>query len=172
MKTVLKTLSLLLLGVWLGAAIFFSAAVAPNVFGVLRGAELPNASTLAGSVVNRLLAIINKGGLEIGLFLLVVSFFLTRGQKLMIRIAEMFSLAIMTIMTGIGHWVVAARIAALRTAVQLPIDQIAPTDPRRIEFDSLHRYSVVMLSVAIIAALLAFVLRSLPDRKSTRQPSP
>ena len=163
-KTLLRTISLLLLGVWLGAAIFFSAAVAPNVFAVLRGAELPNAATLAGSVVTRLLAIINKGGFEIGLFLLVISLFTTRGQKPMRRIAEMLSLAIMAIMTAIGHWVVAARLATLRAAMQLPIDQIAPTDARRIEFDSLHRYSVAMLGVAIVAALIAFVL--IASRKS------
>lgn len=165
-RTFLRTVSLLLLGLWLGAAIFFSAAVAPNVFGVLRGAELPNAATLAGSIVNRLLAIINKGGFEIGLLVLVISFFTTRGQKSIRRIAEMLSLAIMAIMTAIAHWVVAARLATLRAAMQLPIDQIAPTDPRRIEFDSLHRYSVVMLSVAIVAALIAFLLIASRKHKS------
>jgi hypothetical protein len=164
LRAFLRTLSLLLLGLWLGAAIFFSAAVARNVFAVLRGAELPNAATLAGSVVTRLLAIINKGGFEIGLFVLVISFFTTRERTSMRRIAEMLSLAIMAIMTAIGHWVVVARMATLRAAMQLPIDQIAPSDARRIEFDSLHRYSVVMLSVAIIAALLAFVL--IANRKS------
>ena len=158
MRTFLRTVSLLLLGLWLGAAIFFSAAVAPNVFAVLRGAELANATTLAGSVVTRLLAIINKGGFEISLFVLVISFFTTRGQKLIRRIAEMLSLGIMAIMTAIGHWIVAARMGTLRAAMQLPIDQIAPTDPRRIEFDSLHRYSVAMLGVAIVAALIAFLL--------------
>lgn len=158
MRTFLRTVSLLLLGVWLGAAIFFSAAVAPNVFAVLRGAELPNATTLAGSVVTRLLAIINTGGFEIGLFVLVVSFFMTRGQKSIRRIAEMLSLAIMAIMTAIGHWVIAARMATLRAAMQLPLDQIAPSDTRRLEFDTLHRYSVAMLGVAIVAALVAFVL--------------
>jgi hypothetical protein len=165
-STFLRTVSLLLLGLWLGAAIFFSAAVAPNVFAVLRGAELPNTSTLAGSIVTRLLAIINKGGFEIGLFVLVISFFMTRGQKSISRIAEMLSLAIMAIMTAIGHWVVAARLATLRAAMQLPIDQIAPADPRRIEFDSLHRYSVVMLGVAIVAALIAFVLRASRNDRS------
>lgn len=167
-RTILRTVSLLLLGVWLGAAIFFSAAVASNVFAVLRGAELPNAATLAGSIVTRLLAIINKGGFEIGLFVLVVSFFMTRGQKSIRRLAEMLSLAIMAIMTALGHWVVAARMATLRAAMQLPIDQIAATDPRRIEFDSLHRYSVVMLSIAIVAALIAFVLIASRNDRSQR----
>ena len=171
MRTVFKTISLLLLGLWLGAAIFFSAAVAPNVFGALRAAELPNASTLAGTVVARLLSIINQGGFEIGLFVLVISFFTTRGRKLLPRFAEMLSLAIMAIMTGLGHWVVGARLAALRVAMELPVDKIDPTDPRRIEFDSLHRYSVVMLSVAIISALIGFVLVASRTNKSESRPA-
>ncbi|HEY3104843.1 MAG TPA: DUF4149 domain-containing protein [Pyrinomonadaceae bacterium] len=160
MKRLLNTISLLLLGLWLGAAIFFSAAVAPNLFAVLRGAELPNANALAGTIVTRLLAIINRGGFEIGLLLLVISFFATRAHTTLRRFAEMISLAIMAIMTGIGHWVVAARMAALRAAMQIPIDQVAPADPRRLQFDNLHRYSVAMMAVAIVAALIAFVLNA------------
>jgi len=160
MRRLLHTISLLLLGLWLGAAVFFSAAVAPNLFAVLRGAELPNANALAGTIVTRLLAIINRGGFEIGLLLLFISFFATRGQTRLRRFAEMISLAIMAIMTGLGHWVIAARMTALRAAMQLPIDQIATTDPRRVQFDSLHRYSVSMMAVAIVAALIAFVLNA------------
>jgi hypothetical protein len=154
----LKTLSLLLLGLWLGAAIFFGAAVAPNLFNVLRGADLTNANALAGTIVTRLLAIINRSGFEISFLLLVLSLFATRGAKPALRLVEVISLAIVAIMTGLGHWVIAARMLALRTAMQLPIDQIAPSDPRRIEFDSLHRYSVTMMGIAIVAALVAFVI--------------
>jgi Domain of unknown function (DUF4149) len=158
MKRILRVISLLLLGVWLGAAIFFSAAVAPNVFAVLRDAGLANANTLAGSVVNRLLTIINQGGFEIALFVLVISYFILRTRKRLARFAGMISLAIMAIMTGLGHWVIGARLAALRAAMQVPIDQIPLQDPRRIEFDSLHQYSVAALGVAIIAGLVGFVI--------------
>ena len=78
----------------------------------------------------------------------------------------MISLAIMAIMAAIGHWVIAVRLAALRTAMQLPIDQIPAADPRKIEFDRLHRYSVIVLSVAIVAALIAFVLIASRANKS------
>ena len=154
----LTILALLLLGIWLGAAIYFSAAVAPNVFSVLRGAALPDANALAGSIITRLLGTINRVGFEIGVFLLVMSFFITRGHKKWVRVAEMLSLAIMAIMTGIGHWVIAARMSALRAAMQLPIDQIAADDPRSIAFNGLHRYSVLALSIAMIAALVAFMV--------------
>jgi short subunit fatty acids transporter len=164
----LTVLALLLLGIWLGAAIFFSAAVAPNVFSVLRGAEVSNANTLAGSIITRLLAIINHGGFEISVFLLVMSFFITFGQKRWIRFAGMISLAIMAIMTGIGQWVIAARMTALRASMQLPVDQIALEDPRRVAFNHLHGYSVAAMSVAMIAALVAFIITA----SRTSKPAP
>src|SRR6185295_258937 len=102
------------------AAIFFSAAVAPGVFSVWRGAGLTSANALAASIVTRLLAIIHHGGFEISVFLLVMSFFTTRGQSKWVKVSGMISLAIMALMTGLGHWVIAARMSALRASMQLP----------------------------------------------------
>lgn len=167
MEGFLRAVSLLLLGMWLGAAIFFGAAIAPTLFNVLRGADLTNANALAGSIVTRLLAIINRGGFEISLLLLVISFFATRGVKPLVRFAEMISLAIMAIMTALGHWVIVARMLALRTAMQLPIDQIAPSDPRRVAFDNLHRYSVTLMGIAMVAALIAFFMIATRPRITT-----
>src|SRR5215510_12613575 len=119
---IIRILALLLLGIWLGAAAFFSASVAPNVFGVLRRADLANASSLAGSIVSPLLSTLNRAGFEIAIFLLVMSFFLTVGQTLIRRAAHLISLGVVAIATGVGHWYIAARIATLRAAMALPID--------------------------------------------------
>ena len=151
---------------WLGAAVFFSASVAPNVFRVLRGTDLTNASSLAGSIVSPLLSTLNRAGFEIAIFLLVMSFFLTVGQNIIRRVAHLISLAVLATTTGVGHWVIAARIATLRTAMALPIDQISPSDERRIAFDSLHRYSVLLFAVAIVAAAVAFVLMAFNATRS------
>lgn len=168
----LTGLALLLLGVWLGAAIFFSAAVAPSVFSVLRGADLANANAIAGSIITRLLTIINQGGFEISLFLLVIGFFTTYGQSKWVRYTRIISLAMMVIMTGIGQWVIAARMSALRAAMQLPIDQIAADDPRRVAFNNLHRYSVLLLTVALCSGLTAFILTAVRASRSPDEPSP
>ena len=162
MGTVVGYLRLLLLGLWLGAAVFFGAAVAPAVFGVLRGAQLSNANELAGMMVQRFLAIINRGGFEISLFLLVTGYFVSKRQSRLIRFAEMISLAIMAIMTGVSHWIISARMMALRAAMQAPIDQIAGNDTRRIAFDALHGYSVAAMGVAILAGLAAFLIMARP----------
>src|SRR2546423_12560833 len=103
MERFLRAVSLLLLGAWLGAAIFFGAAVAPNLFNVLRGADVTNANALAGSIVTRLLAIINRGGFEISLLLLVLGLFATRGARPLGPFGRIISLAIVAIFTGLGH---------------------------------------------------------------------
>ena len=167
----IKILALLLLAMWLGAAVFFSASVAPNVFGALRHADLPNASSLAGSIVSPLLSTLNHAGFEIAIALLVMSFFLTAGQSTSRKLAQMISLAILAAATAVGHWVIAARIAALRAAMQVPIDQISPGDERRVAFDSWHRYSVLVFAIAICATAIAFVLMAL-DLKVVRKDLP
>ena len=141
---------------------FFGAAVAPAVFGVLRGAQLSNANELAGMMVQRLLAVINRGGFELSLFLLVTGYFMTKKESRLARFAEMISLAIMAIMTGVSHWIISARMLALRAAMQAPIDQIAGKDPRRMAFDALHGYSVAAMGVAIIAGLFALLIMARP----------
>jgi len=152
----------LLLGLWLGAAVFFGAAVAPTLFGLLRGAQLPNANELAGMMITRILATINRGGFEISLFLIVTGYFLSKKENQLMRFAEMISLAIMAIMTGVSHWIISARMLALRTAMQAPIDQIASSDPRRVAFEVLHRYSVAAMGIAIVAGLVAFLIIARP----------
>ena len=144
---------------WLGASIFFGAAVAPALFGVLRSAGLANANELAGSVVTRLLGFINRGGVEIALFLFITAFFVNRNRSRVAQVAEVISIAIMAIMTGVSNWIISARMMALRASMGT-IDQVSPADARRIEFDSLHRYSVRVMGVALVAALIAFIIAS------------
>lgn len=162
MTSIIRCLRLLLLGLWLGAAVFFGAAVAPTVFSVLRGAQLSNANELAGMMITRILATINRGGVEIGLFLIVTGYFLSKTESRLMRFAEMISLAIMAIMTGVSHWIISARMLALRAAMQAPIDQIASSDPRRVAFDALHGYSVTAMGIAIVAGLAAFLIIARP----------
>ncbi len=148
----------MLLAVWFGAALFFSAVVAPAAFGVLRSYGLPNASEIAGAIVTRSLSVVNVSGFVVAL-LLLVTLFLRRSSAGRGSIkAEGIFLGLIALGTGVGHWVIAARMRAIRAALELPIDQIAADDSRRIAFNSLHGYSVNALSLAMIAALVALVL--------------
>lgn len=143
---------------WLGAALFFGAVVAPAAFGVLRSFGLPNASEIAGAIVTRSLGVVNIAGFVIALILLLTAFVKRGSQARFSFIVECVCIALIAVTTSVGHWVIAARMRALRTAMVLPIDQIAADDSRRIAFNALHGYSVNALGIAMIAALVALVL--------------
>jgi hypothetical protein len=149
---------LILLACWFGAAFFFGAVVAPAAFGVLRSFGLPNANEIAGSIVTRSLSVINIGGFLISLLLLITLLIKRHTSSRLTFILECICVAIIAFTTGIGHWVIAARMRGLRAAMILPIDQIAADDARRIAFNNLHGYSVNALGLAMIAALVAMVL--------------
>lgn len=154
---ILNDLRLLLIGLWLGAAVYFSSVVAPSVFAVLRGFFLINIGEIAGTLVTRTLSVVNISGFVVGLFLLVTMFTVGRGLGRRSYILELASLLVVAISTGAGQWVIAAKMRALRVAMVLPIDQMPLADPRRVAFNRLHGYSVTALSVAMIAALIAFL---------------
>lgn len=148
---------------WLGAALFFGAVVAPAAFGVLRSFGLPNASEIAGSIVTRTLGVINVAGFVIALLLLVTALLRRQAQSRMGLIIELVCFGVIALTTALGQWWIAARMRALRAAMELPIDQIAATDPRRMEFNALHGYSVKALGIAMIAGLVALVLMGRKD---------
>ena len=148
----------MLLAAWFGAALFFGAVVAPAAFGVLRSFDLPNANEIAGTIVTRSLSVINVAGCILAL-LLLVSLLVWRGSIGRTSfVVQCVCLIVIALATSLGHWLIAARMRALRVAMVLPIDQIAANDPRRVEFNSLHGYSVNALGLAMIAALVALVL--------------
>ncbi len=149
---VVQDVRLLLIAVWLGAAIFFSFAVAPSAFAVLPAREL------AGNLVTRTLGIVNVAGVVISLLLIASSF---SGRELQGRRAwllEVCALALVALTTFIGHWVINARLLALRHAMGRPIDEVAASDPLRVAFNSLHGYSVVALSIGMLAGIVALLV--------------
>jgi uncharacterized protein DUF4149 len=147
-----------LLAAWFGTALFFGAVVAPAAFGVLRSFDLPNANEIAGTIVTRSLSVINIAGFLISLLLLATLILWRNSSSRISFIVQCVCLAVIAFATSVGHWVIAARMRALRAAMVLPIDQIAADDARRVAFNSLHGYSVNALGLAMIAALVALVL--------------
>lgn len=145
-------LRIFLVALWLGAALFFSFAVAPAAFGTLPQREL------AGAIVNKTLAVVNYSGFIVGLILLISSFYAPQtagGTKLS---AERISAAVITVLCGFGQFVIGARLHNLRLQMGRPIDEIAVDDPLRIAFNDLHGYSVIILTVAMISAIILFFL--------------
>ncbi len=159
---------LVLPGMWLGAAVYFSAIVAPSAFAVLRSYQSFNAGEIAGAIVNRNLAAINLSGFVIGVVLFVTGFIRFRKVPLPSFLIEMVGVTVLSVATAVGNWIIAPKLRSLRLTLQVPIDQLAVTDPRRISFDKLHAYSVKALSVAMIAALLGLVMITLRAQRDAK----
>lgn len=155
---VVRDVRLLLMALWLGGAVFFSATVAPSAFGVLRARGVAYANEAAGSIVTRTLSVLNTGGFIIALLLLASAFLFRQSVKRRAFLAEIISLSVIAITTGVGQWIIAARMLDLRAAMGRPIDDVAIDDPLRVSFNSLHGYSVTALGIAIIAAAVALLL--------------
>ena len=148
----LSDFRILLLGLWLGAACFLSFAVAPSAFAVLPSRES------AGAIVNRTLAIVNYSGIIIGLILLASSF-LPKPNYNRVRLwIERLLLLVTTAACAFGQFVIGWKLQNLRAQIGRPMEEIALDDPLRIAFNDLHGQSVTVLSVAMIAALIAFFL--------------
>ncbi len=141
-----------LLALWLGAAVFFAAAVAQSAFAVLPSREL------AGAIVNRTLAILNYGGMIIGLLLLASSIFDKEKVNRLKLWIEQGLLLFLTAACAFGQFVIGARLHDIRQQIGRPIDEVAADDPLRIAFGALHGYSVAVLAFAMLAALVVYFL--------------
>lgn len=124
---------------------------------VLRQFRLANASEIAGTIVTRCLSVINLSGFLFSLVLLVLTGLIGKKNS-KLYLVQLAVFAVMAAATSIGHWFIAARMRAIRSALELPIDQIPLDDVRRLAFDNLHRYSVLALVIAMFAAAIATVL--------------
>src|ERR671912_1877900 len=151
MLSILNNLRLLLIAAWLGAAVFFSATVAPAAFQVSRGFNLSNPGQIAGALVNRTLGVINLSGVVISALLIVLTVLLKKSYKASSFVAQLVLLAVVLVSSAVGEWVIASRMRELRSAMAKPIEQVSAGDPMRVAFQALHGYSVTALSVAIIA---------------------
>lgn len=154
-QATLAFIELLIFSVWLGSMIFFSFAVAPAAFKVLPSQHL------AGLLVGATLSRIEYLGLVAGpvLCLFVLAGWSQTGESTLSKSLRLAFLLIMTAMAGISKFAVTATMTALRDSAGSPIDLLPSTDPARIQFDHLHHYSVILMSVCLLSGLLYLFLR-------------
>jgi mannose/fructose/N-acetylgalactosamine-specific phosphotransferase system component IID len=145
------------LAFWLGAAAFFSVALAPVLFAVLP------TRTLAGEVVGRVLPGVLYSGIVVGGLIITIEVALRRAWSW--RGREVLG-ALIVAACAIAEFIVGPRIARLRAEATMPIDSLPVDDARRMMFGRLHGVSVAWLGVAMLAAAIALVLsaRTLESR--------
>ncbi len=145
---------LLLLGLWLGAAIFF-IGIAQVAFSVLQQQR-----EVAGSLVGAALALLNYGGLAIATLLILSSLLGVSNVNKFWLWAERFLLLLLGASCAIGQFVIGIWLSSVRAQMGRPIDEVAADDPLKIQFNMLHEYSVWILFTGMIVALVAFFIIS------------
>jgi len=153
-------LRLLLLSIWLGAAVFF-IAVAQSAFAVLPQREL------AGAVVGRTLIVLNFGGLAIFALLFLTSFLGTATVNRFWIWVERVLLLVTATACAVGQFVFGVWISLKHAEIGRPIDELAADDPLRIQFDMLHEYAVWTLMAGMAAALISFFVMA--NRRSAKK---
>jgi hypothetical protein len=137
---------MLLLALWLGAAAFFAAAVAPAVFAVLPS------RALAGAVVGRTLPAVFYSGMIIGVLAIVAGGRPYRQWTW--RDPEIAAVGVIGA-CAIAQLVIAPRIERVRASIGGVLDDLPIDDARRVAFGRLHGLSVAWLGVAMLAAAWA-----------------
>jgi uncharacterized membrane protein len=144
----LRALMLLCLIVWIGGIIFFAFVLAPTVFKVLPSNEL------AGNVVNASLTRLHWMGIAAAVIFLFCSLLHNRLKHAQLRIfsGAHVLLLIMLALTLISQLSVIPRMQSLRSSMGV-IDNVSPSDARRVEFNRLHVWSTELESGVLILGL-------------------
>jgi hypothetical protein len=158
----LTAFRLLLLGLWLGAAVFF-IGVAQSAFAVLPTREI------AGILVSRTLAILNYAGIGIAIVGILTSLIAPAGVNRISLWAERVFLLILGLGCIVCQFVISWWMLMLRTQMGRPIDEVPVEDPLRMQFNNLHQYSSWIMLTAMVAALLAFTLIALRSTPAVKK---
>lgn len=148
--TVLRWLEFLALSSWLGSDIFLSFVVAPGAFSVLASRDQ------AGAMVGFSLTRMHWLGFICGILILLCRLLRTRSFGSFSSPAALCVL-LMILMTVVSQLAVSPKMAALRVQMG-SIEATATDSPLLAEFSRLHRVSVSLESVVLLAGVAALYL--------------
>lgn len=150
MKTVLRFLEVLALGIWLGALVYFAFVVAPTAFLTLPSQDM------AGALVGVTLGLLHQIGVAAAIVFLAAAIGLARSLKSLVRPAAL-CVWVMLALTLVLQHVVMPRMDALRTDM-VSVAGTPPQDPARRSFDRLHGISVELEGGVLLFGLAALFL--------------
>jgi uncharacterized protein DUF4149 len=155
----LRFLMLLSLVVWVGGIIFLSFVEAPSAFSIAPSRHV------AGALVGHTLSILHWMGLFSGVVFLGCSMLLNSlatgsAQPLAARHILLCGMLLLTLISQFG---ISPKMAALRSQFG-DIDIVPADDPGRVQFESLHQWSVRLEVVVLVLGLVAvyFTARPIP----------
>jgi hypothetical protein len=157
MRTLFHSLVYLVLGLWLGAVVFFGAVLAPIAFSQLPPLFPTPAAGIhaAGMVVGGSLVRLHWIGLFCGLIFLIVSV-VARAHYRTILPQALLVLAMM-LLTAYSQFSIIPRMDTARDSVGGNVDAVAANNPGRQIFDRLHQRSVHVEGLVLLCGLGALV---------------
>lgn len=169
MRTLVRSLILLGLVIWLGGLLFFGAVLAPVAFGSL----LPMFSDpafgvhVAGTMVRISLLRLHDIGLIVGVILLLLCI-LERVARLTRRmiVPQLVLLAAMIALTAYSQFSVIPRMDALRLHSGAGIASLQRDNPTRENFDRLHNLTTQLESIVVLCGVALVVLYARPEAAS------
>jgi uncharacterized protein DUF4149 len=165
MRSVLTTLSLLALGIWLGALLLF-VQVAAVAFGTLPGLFLNPAEGIhgAGLVVGGTLRHLHYMGLICGVIFLILSFLLRSRVRWHSVVPQAVLVFAMVVLTAYSQFSIIPRMDTAQASVggSVGIASLPESSPARVLFDQLHRESVHVEGLVLIVGFIAFALAGRP----------
>jgi hypothetical protein len=150
MTSTLRFIEILALGTWVGGIIFLSFVVAPGAFGVLGSRD--QAGTMVGFALGRLHWI----GIVAGLIYVLALVVERRSLASIARPAAIF-VVLMIALTFYSQKFVTSRLAGLRREM-VSVDATPRENPLRVEFDSLHQWSVRIEGAVLLLGLAGLFL--------------
>ena len=175
-RTLLRSLLLLSLVVWLGGLIFFGAVVAPVAFGTV----MPMFSDpafgvhVAGTMVRSSLLALHWMGLIAGaimIFLVAVEWTMRWTRRSIAP--SLVVLAAMLALTAYSQFSILPRMETLRQQAGRAIDNLAPDgadNPAREEFNRLHHLSTQLEGGVLLGGLVLTVLLARPEPDAVPEP--
>jgi hypothetical protein len=153
MRTLFHFLVYLVLGLWLGALVFFGAVLAPIAFSQLPPLFATPAAGIhaAGMIVGGSLVRLHWIGLFCGLIFLVVSV-LARAHYRTI-IPQALLVLMMMLLTAYSQFSIIPRMDTARDSVGGNVDAVAANNPGREIFDRLHQQSVHVEALVLLCGL-------------------
>jgi hypothetical protein len=161
MRSVLTTLSLLALGIWLGALLLF-IQVAAVAFSALPPLFLNPAEGIhgAGLVVGGTLRHLHYMGLLCGVVFLVSSFLLRARVRWHSVVPQAVLVLVMVVLTAYLQFSVIPRMDTAQQSVggTVGIAALPESSPARVLFNQLHRQSVNVEGLVLTLGFIAFAL--------------
>lgn len=166
MRTLVRSLILLGLTVWVGGLLYFGAVVAPVAFGTVMPMLSDPAVGLhiAGTMVRASLLRLHDIGLICGVILLLLAIVEKTARLTRRSIGpQLVLLAMMLVLTAYSQFSVIPRMETLRVEAGAAMDNPSASNPAKEQFNRLHGLSTNLEGVVLLGGLALIVLYARPE---------